>query len=88
MKKFLNKPEHFVDEMIQGIMAAHPKQLTYVNDDLRCVVTATGKEGKVGIATGGGSGHLPLFLGYVGDGVLDGCSVGGVFQSPKCGTDV
>jgi dihydroxyacetone kinase-like protein len=83
MKKFLNKPEHFVDEMIQGIMAAHPKQLTYVNDDLRCVVTATGKEGKVGIATGGGSGHLPLFLGYVGDGVLDGCSVGGVFQSPS-----
>jgi dihydroxyacetone kinase-like protein len=83
MKKFLNKPEHFVDEMIQGIMAAHPKQLTYVNDDLRCVVSATGKAGKVGIATGGGSGHLPLFLGYVGEGVLDGCSVGGVFQSPS-----
>jgi dihydroxyacetone kinase-like protein len=83
MKKFLNKPEHFVDEMIQGIMAAHPKQLTYVNDDLRCVVSATGKAGKVGIATGGGSGHLPLFLGYVGEGLLDGCSVGGVFQSPS-----
>jgi dihydroxyacetone kinase-like protein len=69
--------------MIQGIMAAHPKQLTYVNDDLRCVVSATGKAGKVGIATGGGSGHLPLFLGYVGEGLLDGCSVGGVFQSPS-----
>jgi phosphoenolpyruvate---glycerone phosphotransferase subunit DhaK len=39
--------------------------------------------GKVGIATGGGSGHLPLFLGYVGEGMLDGCSVGGVFQSPS-----
>ncbi len=83
MKKFLNTPETFVDEMIQGIMAAHPKKLAYVNDDLRCVVTATPKKGKVGIATGGGSGHLPLFLGYVGDGVLDGCSVGGVFQSPS-----
>ena len=83
MKKFLNKPENFVDEMIEGIMAAHPDKLKYVNDDLRCVCTATGKEGKVGIATGGGSGHLPLFLGYVGDGMLDGCSVGGVFQSPS-----
>ena len=83
MKKFLNKPENFVDEMIEGIMAAHPDKLKFVNDDLRCVVTATGKKGRVGIATGGGSGHLPLFLGYVGDGMLDGCSVGGVFQSPS-----
>ncbi len=69
--------------MIEGIMAAHPDKLKYVNDDLRCVCTATGKAGKVGLATGGGSGHLPLFLGYVGDGMLDGCSVGGVFQSPS-----
>ncbi len=83
MKKFLNKPENFVDEMILGIVVAHPNKLKYVNEDLRCLVTATGREGKVGIATGGGSGHLPLFLGYVGDGMLDGCSVGGVFQSPS-----
>jgi len=83
MKKFLNKPENFVDEMIEGIIAAHPGKLKYVNDDLRCVCTATGKAGKVGIATGGGSGHLPLFLGYVGNGMLDACSVGGVFQSPS-----
>ncbi|MDK2963277.1 MAG: phosphoenolpyruvate---glycerone phosphotransferase subunit DhaK [Verrucomicrobiota bacterium] len=83
MKKFINKPEDFVDEMLEGIMAAHSDQLKYVNGDLRCVVTATGKKGKVGLATGGGSGHLPLFLGYVGDGLLDGCSVGGVFQSPS-----
>jgi dihydroxyacetone kinase-like protein len=47
------------------------------------LVTANKKEGKVGIATGGGSGHLPLFLGYVGKGMLDGCSVGDVFQSPS-----
>ncbi|MBI9109007.1 MAG: dihydroxyacetone kinase subunit DhaK [Spirochaetales bacterium] len=83
MKKFLNKPENFVNEMIEGIIAAHPNKLKYVNDDLRCLVNAKGKEGKVGLATGGGSGHLPLFLGYVGDGMLDGCSVGGVFQSPS-----
>lgn len=41
------------------------------------------KEGKVGIVTGGGSGHLPLFLGYVGDGMVDGCAVGNVFASPS-----
>jgi dihydroxyacetone kinase-like protein len=50
---------------------------------MHCIVTARKKEGKVGLATGGGSGHLPLFLGYVGDGILDGCSVGDVFQSPS-----
>jgi dihydroxyacetone kinase-like protein len=83
MKKFLNRPERFVDEMLEGILAAHPEQLTTAANDLRCVVTARPKEGKVGIATGGGSGHLPLFLGYVGDGLLDGCAVGGVFQSPS-----
>ena len=84
MKKFLNKPEDFVDEMIKGIIAAHPDQVTYVENDLRCFVkSGEKKKGKVGLATGGGSGHLPLFLGYVGEGLLDGCSVGGVFQSPS-----
>ncbi len=84
MKKILNRPEDFVDEMVEGILAAHPQQLAAVNNDLRCLVKAgEPKQGKVGIATGGGSGHLPLFLGYVGDGMLDGCAVGGVFQSPS-----
>jgi dihydroxyacetone kinase DhaK subunit len=84
MKKFLNKPEAFVDEMLEGILAAHPEQLKNVADDLRCIVRADApKSGKVALATGGGSGHLPLFLGYVGQGMLDGCSVGGVFQSPS-----
>jgi dihydroxyacetone kinase-like protein len=83
MKKFLNKPENFVDEMIDGILAAHPDQLRMAAGDPRCLVTAKPQKGKVGIATGGGSGHLPLFLGYVGEGMLDGCAVGGVFQSPR-----
>jgi len=83
MKKFLNHPERFVDEMMEGIYSAHPGQLACVAGDLRCVVISRPVKGKVGIATGGGSGHLPLFLGYVGEGLLDGCSVGGVFQSPS-----
>jgi dihydroxyacetone kinase-like protein len=83
MKKFLNVPEQFVDEMLEGIYVAHPQQLTCAAGDPRCVITARPVKGKVSIATGGGSGHLPLFLGYVGAGLLDGCAVGGVFQSPS-----
>ena len=84
MKKFINDPKHFVDEMLEGILLAHPDQLAPAAGDNRCLVRAgSPKTGKVGIATGGGSGHLPLFLGYVGPGMLDGCSVGGVFQSPS-----
>ena len=83
MKKFLNKAEDFVDEMLAGIYAAHPRQLAFVADDPRCLVATQRVVGKVGLATGGGSGHLPLFLGYVGAGLLDGAAVGGVFQSPS-----
>lgn len=83
MKKIMNQPEKYVNEMLEGLYIAHPDLITYTNDDVRCLITANKKEGKVGIATGGGSGHLPLFLGYVGKGMLDGCSVGDVFQSPS-----
>jgi dihydroxyacetone kinase-like protein len=82
MKKFLNKPENFVDEMLEGIYLAHP-EVRSVGEDKRCFVTASPVPGKVAIVTGGGSGHLPLFLGYVGTGMLDGAAVGGVFQSPS-----
>ena len=83
MKKIINMPENYVNEMLEGIYIAHPGLVTYTADDLRCLITANKVKGKVGIATGGGAGHLPLFLGYVGKGMLDGCSVGDVFQSPS-----
>lgn len=83
MKKIINRPEQYLSEMLEGIYVAHSDQITYINDDLQCLVSKYKKAGKVGIATGGGSGHLPLFLGYVGEGMLDGCSVGDVFQSPS-----
>ncbi|MGO5052950.1 dihydroxyacetone kinase subunit DhaK [Lachnospiraceae bacterium LCP25S3_G4] len=83
MKKIINQPENYVNEMLEGLYIAHKDLITYTGDDVRCLVSANKKEGKVGIATGGGSGHLPLFLGYVGKGMLDGCSVGDVFQSPS-----
>lgn len=83
MKKIINAPETYVDDMLKGIYKAHSNEVKYANDDLRCYCTAHKKPGKVAIITGGGSGHLPLFLGYVGDGLIDGCGVGGVFQSPS-----
>lgn len=83
MKKIINSPENYLQEMLEGIYIAHKDQISYVNDDRQCLVSNVKKPGKVGISTGGGSGHLPLFLGYVGEGMLDGCAIGDVFQSPS-----
>jgi len=84
MKKILNNPQQFVDEMLEGLLAAHPSMLAHAGDDLHCIVRAGAPfAGKVALATGGGSGHLPVFLGYVGQGMLDGCAVGDVFASPS-----
>ncbi len=83
MKKIMNAPETYTDDMLRGIYAAHGDQVKYTADDLRCYCTANKKDGKVAIVTGGGTGHLPLFLGYVGEDLLDGCAVGSVFQSPS-----
>jgi dihydroxyacetone kinase DhaK subunit len=83
MKKIINKPADFVPEMLDGLVKAHPDQLAY-QDDIHAIVRADSPvEGKVALATGGGSGHLPVFLGYVGKGMLDGCAVGDVFSSPS-----
>ena len=52
MKKIINKPENYVDEMLEGLYAAHPDYITYTADDLRCLVTSNKVAGKVGIVTG------------------------------------
>lgn len=83
MKKILNNPEEFVADMLDGLYKAHPDQLGYVEDIHSLVRADAPVEGKVGLMTGGGSGHLPVFLGYVGKGMLDGCAIGDVFQSPS-----
>ena len=83
MKKFINAPAAFVDEMLEGILAAHPDELAYAGSDKRCIIHKNPRDNKVTLMSGGGSGHLPLFMGYVGEGMLDGCAVGDVFQSPS-----
>jgi phosphoenolpyruvate---glycerone phosphotransferase subunit DhaK len=84
MKKMLNQAKDFVPEMLDGLLKAYPTQLSYTGGDVHCIVRADAPlQGKVALATGGGSGHLPVFLGYVGKGMLDGCAVGDVFASPS-----
>lgn len=84
MRKIINDPEAFVDEMIEGIVAAHPELVKTPTADPRIMVRADAPmPGKVGIVTGGGSGHLPLFKGYVGTGLASGVAIGNVFSSPS-----
>jgi dihydroxyacetone kinase-like protein len=83
MKKFINSPNSYVTDTLSGIYKVYSDKIGYVSGDLHCLVRKETIKDKVGIVTGGGSGHLPLFLGYVGDGLLDGCAVGDVFRSPN-----
>ncbi len=87
MKKFLNNPSNFVEESLAGILAAHKRQLKCHSDD-QCAVSRAvfPSPDKVSIVTGGGFGHLPVFMGYVGEGLCDGAAVGNVFSSPSSDT--
>ncbi|MDD5126718.1 MAG: dihydroxyacetone kinase subunit DhaK [Dehalococcoidales bacterium] len=83
MKKLINDPFQVVDETLSGILKAYPNHLRASKESPRALVRADAPiKGKVAICTGGGSGHIPVFLGYVGPGLLDGVSVGNVFSSP------
>ena len=83
MKKIINKPSDFVEESIDGLVKSHPDVYAFAPDNKRVITRATKASNKVGIVTGGGSGHLPVFTGYVGKGLLDTCAVGSVFASPS-----
>lgn len=84
MKKCMNTSEDFVDESLEGIYKAYPEFYVKGNLDVRALCHPGKDKGKVSIVTGGGYGHLPVFLGYVGDGLCDGAAVGNVFTSPSC----
>ncbi len=84
MKKCMNGSNDFVDESLEGIYKAYPDFYIKGCQNIRAVVHPGNKKGKVSIVTGGGYGHIPVFLGYVGDGLCDGAAVGNVFTSPSC----
>jgi len=82
VKKLINDPEQVVQEALEGMAAAHP-DLIRVHFDPNYIVRADAPvQGKVGIVSGGGSGHEPLHGGFVGRGMLDAACPGAVFTSP------
>ena len=83
MKKIINKPSDFVEESIDGLIKSHPEVYAMAKDNNRVITRAKKASKKIGIVTGGGSGHLPVFTGYVGKGFLDACAIGSVFASPS-----
>jgi len=84
VKKILNDPYSYAEETLQGLCRAYPQFYRMAPETSRVIVRADGPiEGKVGIVSGGGSGHLPIFTGYVGPGFLDAVACGDVFASPS-----
>jgi dihydroxyacetone kinase-like protein len=82
MKKLINHPDNVVRESLEGFAAAHA-DMVRVNFDPAYVVRADAPvQGKVGVLSGGGSGHEPMHGGYVGVGMLDAACPGAIFTSP------
>lgn len=82
MKKLMNDAVNYVDEVLDGLQQAHPDIYAIDGETGRMLRKVTPSEGRVGVISGGGFGHLPVFAGYVGEGLLDACAVGDVFASP------
>lgn len=82
MKKLINKPEEVVKEELKGIELAHPDLVKVSYDPDFIVRVDAPVKGKVGIISGGGSGHEPMHGGFVGKGMLDAACPGAVFTSP------
>lgn len=82
MKKFINDPNRVVDEMVEGFAAANSNKVRLLNEARVIARIDAPVNGKVGIVTGGGSGHKPAFIGYTGKGMVDAVAVGEIFTSP------
>ncbi|MDP1732389.1 MAG: dihydroxyacetone kinase subunit DhaK [Devosia sp.] len=82
MQRFINDPDQVVEDTVKGFVRAHA-DIVRLADNPRVVVAKTAPvAGKVGVITGGGSGHEPAFIGYTGKNLLDAVAVGELFSSP------
>lgn len=81
MQRILNNPDDIVDEMLKGFLKAH-SGLVEKTDNPRVVKAKKMRSDKVGVVTGGGSGHKPAFIGYVGENMCDAAAVGEICSSP------
>ena len=82
MKKIINNPNNVVSEMLAGLAKANPA-VVYLGEGVEVIARREKKRGKVGLISGGGSGHEPAHAGYVGKGMLDAAVAGNVFASPS-----
>ncbi|MGY4531967.1 dihydroxyacetone kinase-like protein [Pseudomonas sp. TE3786] len=82
MNRVINDPDQVVEDFLRGIQLAHPELCQAQSNPRVIKKTRPSPPGQVGIVTGGGSGHEPAFLGYVGPGLVDAAAVGEVFSSP------
>lgn len=80
MKKFINRPEDVERQVVDGYVKTYPGIIAKAADDI--VVRARRKTGKVALVSGGGMGHEPAHLGYVGEGMLDAAVGGAIYTSP------
>ncbi len=83
MQRFVNDPDRVVEDTVRGFVKAHRDLVRLSATNPRVVVsTAAPQAGRVGVVTGGGSGHEPAFIGYTGRGLVDAVAVGELFSSP------
>ena len=82
MQRIINNPDYVVDDMLKGFIKTHSDIVSSVGNPRVVKYKHAPVPGKVGIVTGGGSGHKPAFIGYVGKNLVDAAAVGEVFSSP------
>jgi dihydroxyacetone kinase-like protein len=81
MQRILNNPDNIVDEMLKGFVRVHG-DIVAATGNPRVITRTHIPEGKVGVVTGGGSGHKPAFIGYIGENLCDAAAVGEICSSP------
>ena len=82
MQRILNNPDNIVDEMLKGFVKAHNDIVKTTQHPRVLAAKAAPVQGKVGVVTGGGSGHKPAFVGYIGQNLCDAAAVGEICTSP------
>src|ERR1700675_754254 len=84
MQRIINDPNLVVEEMLKGFAKCHKNLVVPVKENPRVLKYIHAPiKGKVGVVTGGGSGHKPAFVGYVGKNMCDAVAVGEIFSSPS-----
>ena len=81
MQRILNNPDNIVDEMLKGFVKAH-RDIVAASENPRVIRRKELPANRTGVVTGGGSGHKPAFIGYIGDGLCDAAAVGEIYSSP------